>query len=560
MKKPSPHKQEPRHLTAVFVLEILFLVVLAAVFFAALFFSSGARAEELSEQKQAETPTFLVAGFTIEGKNPLSKSVTNNILKSYSGRQLTIENLREAATAIERELASKGYNFYRVTLPPQELRDDVVSLRIDRIDIANVAVSGNNFFSDHNIQRSLPLVSQGKSPNTQRIASALLLAEDNPAKEVKVVFVKGVEPQTVDANIAITDQNPNEIFLWANNAGSRQTSSSRLGVQYHNRNLWGRDHQVALSFTTAPEDVGELRQFGLNYRVPFYGLRGMGNIFFSRSDADTGIVADVFDISGAGETIGFAYKQYLEKRAGYQHRFSVGITDKLFDSDVLFQATDIGSDVRSRPFLFEYISRYDKSNWLFNSVVTHASNLSGGSFNDQASYSAARVGSDNDWSKQKVSIRLDYRHNQNWRGRIMAFAQSTSDSLIPGEQFGMGGALGDLGPRGFYEREVTVDKGYKASFEISRNYHTKRMQFGAFFDYASGDRINAQLGESSNETLSSVGLSYNWNLRADLALNVNYGYVLDGIDQTFSNGTDDGDSRLHLSLRYFPKWTWGSEK
>ena len=544
-----------------FFVQSVFILVLVMVFFSALFIAPGAKAQQGSAVTPAdvESTSFTVAGFSVEGKNPLGKSTTDKILNSYTNRELTIEGLREAATALEKELALKGYNFYRATVPPQELNDDVVRLKIERIDIANVAVSGNQYFSDNNIARSLPLVSSGRSPNTQKIASALLLAEDNPAKEVRVVFIKGDTPQTVDANIAITDQNPNEIFLWANNAGSRQTTSSRLGVQYHNRNMWGMDHQMALSFTTSPEEPDELKQFGVNYRLPLYRLRGMANVFVSRSDADTGIVADVFDISGAGETVGIGYKQYLEKRGNYQHRLSVGITDKLFDSDILFRSTEIGNDVRSRPLLLEYISRYDKDNWLLNSIVTHATNLSGGSFNDDASYANVRAGADTDWSKQELSLRFDYRISQVWNSRLMMFAQTSSDSLIPGEQFGMGGALGDLGPRGFYEREVTVDEGVKASLEFSRNFPTKRMRIGVFYDYASGDRNNPQVGEAAKETLSSAGINYKWNIRSDVSLDLSYGYVIDGIDQTFSNGTDDGDSRLHLSVRYFPKWPWGNK-
>lgn len=505
-------------------------------------------------------PQFEVKGFTIDGASPLSDARTQKILEPYTQRRLGIEELREAASAVEKELAREGYNFYRAVLPPQTLNDGQVQLKIDRVDIAQVLVSGNEYFSSDNIQRSLPLVAQGKSPNTQKIASALLLAEDNPAKDVRVLFVKGQEPQTIDANITVKDQNPNELFVWANNAGNRLTSRSRLGLQYHNRNLWDRDHQFALSYAISPEDTDELRQYGVNYRVPIYTTRGMLNAFYSKSDADTGRVADVFDISGAGKTIGLGYTQYLDKHQGYQHRIGVDVVDKLFDSDILFESANIGSDVRSRPLTIEYTSRWDRANWLVNSIISHASNLSGGSFNDQASYSAARAGAEQDWSKQNLSLRVDYRFNREWRARVIGFAQASSDALIPGEKFGLGGSLGDPGPRGFLEREASVDKGYKASFEVSRDFPTKRIEVGAFYDWANGDQNNPQIGEASSETLSSVGFTLQWRMRSDLSLNVDYGYVIDGLDQAFSDGTDDGDDRWHLSLRYFPKWPFGGDR
>ncbi|MEM7359863.1 MAG: POTRA domain-containing protein [Pseudomonadota bacterium] len=526
-----------------------------------LLLSTAAQANTNNDEAAAEkSPSFLVSNIVIEGENPLSDSDTRQILSAYSDRQMTIETLREAATEVEKALALDGYNFYRANLPPQQLQDNVVRLQIQRIDIADVRVTGNQFFSGDNIQRSLPLVSAGRSPNTRKIASALILAEDNPAKDIRVVFVKGEQPQTVDANITVSDKNPNEMYFWANNAGSALTTRSRIGGQYHHRNLWGRDHQVALSYTISPEDSDELSQYGINYRVPVYGWRGMANVFYSRSDADTGRVADVFDISGAGETYGVGYTQYLNKTEDYQHRLGVDLIDKLFDSDILFDATNIGSDVRSRPLIIEYTGRLDRNNWLLTGVVSHATNLSGGSFNNDESYALSRAGADSDWSKQGLSLRLDYRWSRDWRSQVLLFAQSTSDLLISGEKFGMGGSLGDFGPRGFFEREVVVDEGYKASFELNRNFSTRRMQLGVFFDYATGDQNNPQAGESPEETLSSIGVSYKWGIRPDLSLDLDYGYVLDGVDQRFSDGTDDGDSRLHVSLRYFPRWPWGGSK
>ncbi len=499
--------------------------------------------------------SFVVTGFSIEGENPLSKAATNKVLEPLVNTPIGIEELRKAATEIDKLLARKGYNFLRTSLPPQELKNDVVRLQIDKVSIAEVTVIGNEHFSDQNIARSLPLVSQGRSPNTQNIASALLLAEDNPAKDVRVVFVKGEEPRTVDANITVQDQNPNELFAWANNAGSRQTSRSRLGLQYHNRNFLDRDHQLALSFATSPEDPDELQQFGFNYRVPIFRLRGMANLFYSQSGADTGRVADAFDISGAGETFGIGYRQYLSKYSNYQHRLGVQVTDKLFDSDILFGSENIGNDVRSRPLEIDYIGRFDAGRWLLNAVVSASTNLGGGQFNDDVSYQNARAGADSNWSKQKLNVRADYRIDRNWRARWFLFAQNSSDALIPGEKFGFGGSLGDPGPRGFLEREVTVDKGFKSSFEVLRSFAGNKVTIGAFFDYADGSQNNPQVGEVADETLASVGASLRWNVRPDLSLSFEYGYILDGVEQTLGSlASDDGDDRWHLSLRYFPRW------
>ena len=533
-----------------------------AVIFCLLLISFSASTSAQVDEVIEENPTFVVTGFIVNGDNPLSESETSGVLDRFTNRPLSIAELQEAANKLEEKLATKGYNFYRTALPPQTLDAGSVSLEIKKIDIGKVSVLGNQYFSNKNIKRSLPLIAEGRSPNTQKIATALLLAEQNPAKDVRVMFVKGDSPDSVNANITVKDKNPNDFYLWANNSGSRATSSSRLGLQYHNRNLWGLDHQVSLSYSTSPEDTSELSQYGLNYRFPLYNLGGQANVFYSKSDADTGRVADFFDISGAGETLGIGYTQYLDKRGDYQHRVGVSLVDKLFDSDVFFGAENIGQDVRTRPLSIDYISRFGKSNWAVNSVLSYSTNLSGGNFNDDVSYANSRVGATSSWNKQKLSIKYDYSWSQQWLGSVSLFAQNTSDVLVAGEKFGLGGSLGEAGPRGFYEREASVDKGVKFSLQANRLFRNGKYRLGAFLDYGTGMQNNVQVGENDKETLSSVGLTFNWNITPAMGLTLDYGYIIDGVE-TLDGQTDqvsvDGDDRLHVSFRYFPKWPFTSQ-
>ena len=47
-----------------------------------------------------------------------------------------------------------------------------------------------------------------------------------------------------------------------------------------------------------------------------------------------------------------------------------------------------------------------------------------------------------------------------------------------------------------------------------------------------------------------------------MGLTLDYGYILDGVE-TLDGQTDqvsvDGDDRLHVSFRYFPKWPFTSQ-
>ena len=516
--------------------------------------TSQAYAQDSGQNQPAAE--FVVSNFIIDGPNPLKEAETKSILAPYLNRPLDLAQLQVAASELQQEMVGQGYSFFRTSLPAQILNSGEVRLAVEKIDIGAINVLGNQFFSSENIRKSIPVIKVGESPNTQSIASALLLAEENPSKDLRILFVRGAKPRTIDANITVRDQNPNSISVWANNAGSGETSQSRLGIQYQNRNLWGRDHQASLSFTTSPEDPDELSQYGLNYRIPFYSVGGVANFFYSRSDADTGRVADVFDVSGAGESYGIGYTHILKKFGNYQHRLSVNLSDKLFDSDVLFNNQNIGTDVRSRPIGVDYTVRYDQTNWAINSVLSYSTNLSGGSFNDDESYNLSRLGAEQDWSKINLSFRFDQRWSEKWSGSATLAAQFTSDSLISGEKFGFGGAFGSVGPRGFNERELSVDEGYKISLEAGRSFNNQKIRIKAFVDYADGEQNSVQVGEFEDDVLSSVGVGVEWRIRNNLRFTADYGYILNGIrriDGLDSTSSDDGDDRLHVSLRYTPK-------
>lgn len=494
---------------------------------------------------------FEVEEFVIDGDNPLDPAQTHSALKDYEGVKSDINQLNDAAKSLEELLAKKGFDFYRVVLPPQELTGGKVHLEIRSLKVGKVNAVGNEHFSDENIVKSLPLLTSGMTPSARRIAKALAMANENPAKQTRVVFVRGEEPGTMDARITVNDRNPQEFFVWANNTGSELSTESRLGVQYHHRNLWDKDHQLSLSYTLSPEDISKIKQYGFNYRVPLYKLGGSANVFFSKSDADTGQVAEVFDVSGRGDTIGLGYTHNLNRIGNYQHKVGFTLLDKLFDNEVNFAGEDIGRDIRSRPITLNYQLQWAKEKFSSLVNLAYTQNLSGGSFNDDASYAASRVGADSSWNKQNISLRLNYNLPKQWVTNFSLDIQQTSDALISGEKLGFGGANA---PRGFLEREVTVDEGYKASFALWKSLPLKSLQLGAFYDYANGSQNNVQVGEVEKESLSSIGLGLKWNWKKQVYFDVNYGYVLDGVSDEVENATRDSDDRVHLALRYRPQW------
>ena len=489
---------------------------------------------------------FEVNEFNVFGDNPLGDKKVKDILDPYTGPQDGIQNLRDAAQALEDALISAGHAFHRVTLPQQVLDKGTVLLEIRTLVVGKVSTSGNKHFSDTNLIRSLPQLREGTTPDTDALSRALAVANFNTAKRTRLTFGRGSEPDTLDARIEVRDRPPYQIYGWLNNTGSEDSTYARLGVGVQHRNLFDRDHNVTATYSNSPEDTSKVKQWGINYQIPIYHTTGMLGLFYVDSDIDTGRVADVFDVSGGGTTTGIRYTQVLNKKGDYRQRVYLDVVDKLFDNDVDFEGTNIGLDIRSRPISLNYHVEWSKEKHSGRTVVGYRQNLSGGDFNTDAAYAAARAGAEQSWSAIRLDSNWSWYLPRLWQIDLNLAAQYTDEPLINGEQLGLGGSAG---PRGLEERETSVDRGLSTRLQLWGPPSKNNIRLGWFLDHGRGDRINAQVGELDDIELTSSGLSVKWQWSGKLALKLDAGYVLSGFDDV-PELTQDGDGRIHASLVY----------
>lgn len=483
---------------------------------------------------------FTIAGFVIEGDNPLSAEEGREVLAPFLGDHEGISVLQAAAETLGRYLIEKEFSFRRVILPPQTLKDgmvrlDVVAFRIGRIDI-----DGNENFSDENILRSLPALKVGEVPNTTQIAQQRLHANDHPSKNIEVRFRESDEERSLNADIRVRDSRPLNVFFALNNTGSSETGDLRstLGLQYSD--LFGRDHIVRLSYTTSPEDFSAVKQYGVFYSVPLYQLNSDVSAFYINSNVDSGVVGGAFDVSGAGQFAGLSYNQRLSRYGSYRHSVGVSFEDRLFENDIVFLGIPIGTDVRSRPLQATYRGSYESKGGNLNFYLSYARNIQSGSNNDDLSYALARFGADPDWGALRFGGGGDASLPANWRlsGRIDG--QYAGEPLIPGEQFGIGGAYS---VRGYEEREETGDSGGFASAEIWAPPLPLDVRLLGFVDYGYVNNDQPLPGERTNADLLSAGFGLRWTWRSNVSLNVDFAHA-------FSNAfvTEAGDNKIHFNL------------
>ena len=96
-------------------------------------------------------------------------------------------------------------------------------------------------------------------------------------------------------------------------------------------------------------------------------------------------------------------------------------------------------------------------------AVTFAHNIPGGKHGAQADFDRVRAHAKAAYNTLRLSASSGRVLADDWQWRALVNAPVTPDALVPGEQFGAGGATS---VRGFAEREVSNDSGVNLNLEL----------------------------------------------------------------------------------------------
>lgn len=489
---------------------------------------------------------FHVAAFEVQGESPIPDAAAQEILAGFVGDHVGLDGLAAAADALEQAIRGQGHVFHRVLLPAQRLSGGVVRLQVVAFSVGTVAVEGNEHFGEDNIRASIPSLRGDTSPNTAQLSRELALANSHSAKDVALSFRQSRTREAIDATLRVQDRKPWMVFGSLSNTGSEQTGDFRLSVGGQYSNLFDLDQAVTVSFTTSPGHWEDVRQYGINYRAPVYALAGAVDAYYVSSDVDSGTVANFFDVSGSGEFFGARYTQMLARRGAYSHEVSAGIDNRDFDNEVLFGQFNLGSRVRSTPLALRYAGSYGARDWQGSFSVEYARNLGLGGQQSATDYAAAsgRPGADVQWDALRAEASGVHSLPRGWALHGLVAVQVANEPLIPGEQFGAGGA-GSV--RGMEEREISGDNGLRATAEVWSPPLPHGVRLLGFVDAARVHLENAQPGQSETQNVASAGLGLRWQWKDTAGLQIDVGRMLNG---AASSGRGSYKAHVNLFARF----------
>jgi len=510
-------------------------------------------------QEDTKMPvSFDIEKYQIEGSSLINQSRLEKILAPYTGKEKDFKTILNAREALEKAYYDRGYVTVEVLLPEQVVEKGVVHLQVKETVIGDIKIEGNRFFNETNILQSLPALQKNKAINTKALSQNIKIANESPARKMDVQLQKVTDAGqgNILATVGVRDEKPWKVGVTLDNTGEDNTGKYRLGALLQHANLFNRDHILSLQYITSPTKIDKVGIYGVGYSFPVYPLAASVDFIGAYSDVSSGTLklgAASMDVKGKGTTLGLHYNQTLPGLGLYEHKLILGLDYRAYTNDVEWHGTQLGNDVTVHPVSLTYAGNLTLNKLAAGFFLGVAYNLPGGwaGRDEKEDFEKVRTGARQDYTIFRLTGNLLYPFYGDWQARAVFNSQYANTPLVPGEQFGLGGADS---VRGFYPQEVSSDNGYSGSVEIITPDLAKLAGFNkvqgrvlAFYDHGYVSRIDSLPGEIDHETLSSAGLGLRVTDGKYVTASVDYGWIID----RYEGGRASGGGMWHFMVGVF---------
>lgn len=427
---------------------------------------------------RAQTPpaaadaSIAVRAFRVQGNTLLDPAVVQAALAAHVG-QRRLADLRQAALAVQALYGQAGYAAVVAYLPPQPVSDGTVTIQVVEGRISRVAVQGQRRLSVERVRAALPSLVEGATPRVRDIDAELQIANENPGRAMGVLLGPGGAPGEVLATVKVDEQPLQRFSVALDNSGNQRTGAYRLGLGWQNADFTGHDDLLGVQLQTSPTESTAVKVLSAGYRWPLVRQHAALDLFAAYSDVDGGLQASAagdLRFAGRGRIVGARSVWYLPRRGEFDQRLTVGLESRAYLNDCSVVGLPAGAcgtageSVAVQPLTLDYAAQTGGPAPASISVGLAHNLALGGSHGTAADFEAVRPGAKRRYTVLRASGQFSQPVLDDWALAGRFALQHSGDALVPGEQFGLGGA-GSV--RGYAERELAGDTGVSLSLELA---------------------------------------------------------------------------------------------
>jgi hemolysin activation/secretion protein len=473
--------------------------------------TSPITAEKSQERKEPEK-TFDVHEYRVLGNTVLATRDVERVLYPLLGDAKTLQDVEAARTALESAYHDHGYATVFVDIPPQEVADGVVRLRVTEGRVHERSISGAHYFSERQILTDLPATATGGVPNLAAVQQQLSVVNTQTADRSVVPIIKaGPEPGTVDLALKVDDHLPLHATIELNDQYTPQTSPLRANVGLSYTNLFGALDSLSAQYQFSPQTPNELAVFAINYAEHPLGDDGWRpSVYFIDSSSNVATVGTI-GVLGKGQIAGTRLSYPVTASDADSMSFALGADYKHFRNTVnLAQSSALVTPISYVNLSIAFSGAWH-SRWTSGNL-----NLSA-NFGPRGLTNSNAQAFENDRFEGRANyfyVRGDGAINQTlpagFHLMLRAAGQYTEEPLIANEDYVIAGSDG---VRGYLEAEELGDTAIKGTVQLQsppllRDKREIANSF-VFYDVGRANMLQPLAGEPPHSILRSWGAGFN---------------------------------------------------
>ncbi|EMS81613.1 ShlB/FhaC/HecB family hemolysin secretion/activation protein [Desulfotignum phosphitoxidans] len=490
----------------------------------------------------------LVNSLHVTGQTLYSESELLAATGFVPGSELTLFELRTMASMIADHYHADGYFVAQAYLPPQEIKDNSVTIAVLEGQYGSVTLNNQTNLSDRLANSLLDAPEQGTVIAIAPLENRLLLLSDVPGVKVKSTLTPGAAVGTSDLNVDLTPGRRVTGNIEADNAGYYYTGRYRIGGSVNLNNPLGLGDVLGVRALTSGS--------GMTYGRAFYQLqlgKATAGVAYAAMDYEMGEEFEYLDLHGTAQ-IASIYGNYPLIRSRTTNLYALAEYDyKIFRDKMgstLLSDTDV--QVGMVGLAGNHRDRFAGGGLTTYSLIASIGDVD---INTPEARAVDDVTAQTNGSFQKLRYSVARLHNVTDRIGIYAGinGQFASQNLDVSEKMSLGGPYA---VRAYPVGEGYSDEAYVATLEGRLLLPTiwqsmpGQMHLIGFADTGTGT-INKDpwTAEDNHRTLSGAGIGLTWADYDNFSLSVSYAHRLG--NEAATAAPDDSGQFWFQIVKYF---------
>ncbi len=494
---------------------------------------SGGVWAQAPTEAEVRARTLKVTRFVIEGNTLLSDPEIQTVTRAYEGRELTLDEMKEAAADLTSVYQRKGYYLVRAIIPKQAFDSSEVRMQVIESKVGTITVEGAEHYDPEFIKERFEAAIEDGTFKSDAFLRSLSLLNELPDLQVKAILSNVSKPGQADFLLQVKDASTFHVGVDYNNYGTTATGVHRMGLNIDAGNLLTQADSLSIRGVVGfPSRNNNFFQAGYTAPVNLDGTT-VGFSYANGAFAVSEGLGAILDVRGHADIFTLHLSHPLDRQLDFTSNLGLTVSHKDISNNFYGGSVPFSHD-KYTSGRFSYVADWRDPNGRTIMQTSVTQGLGGTGANDPL---VSRVGANGTFTRFNLDGARIQRLTDGVYGVLRASGQYASTPLYVGEQFAMGGP--DT-VRGYQQAELLGDNAYLVGAELRWSpdlENPDRFQVCFFLDHGAVSLKNPQPGDlARGNTLTGTGFGLRWNLFDKTNLRFDLGFPLTARPQGAQGG------------------------